>query len=546
MKLATTSRRKNTASSAGTQAVVQDTCPRADAVHDFITRHASKITGVLRGFDRLLFRGHLTRLNFAEGVEAFLRRQGVLKKDFGALAEQVTAMIRQEAESVAAAVGRPTTYLESSTVRKEDVARRLLREHPVESGLVAVLSCVEPCVTWQMFRSKEAKTQELRRRPGKCLHLYFYFLDPEFGWSHVRVQTWMPYTVQICFNGREWLANQLDAAGVEYRRADNCFLSLGDVDRAQQIMDRMIAMPWRRVLDRFVSTVSPVLDLIAEQAFGSYRWALHQCELATDVMFKSPDDLAALYPNLARFAITDLGSKDTMRFLGKPLTTTYRGEVVTNYKVRPEGICVRHSAGGNSIKMYDKQGSVLRVETTTNKPGEFKSRRRAEGDPDSEAKMRPLRKGIADIKARALASAKANDRYLDSLATVDSDRTVEDVLAKVLDRTEIGGRMVRALKPWSDPDVSLLRAIGRGEFVTNGFRSRDIATLLGVPVPTDPEQRKKFMAKLSRQLRLLRAHGVIRKIEGSHRYSVTKPGRTLITATTAALDASISKLKQCA
>lgn len=536
----------STASSAGTQVVVQYTCPRADAVHDFITRHASKITGVLRGFDRLLFRGHLMRLNYPAGIEAFLRCQGVLKKDFGQLAEQVTAMIRQEAESMAAACGRPTTYLESSTVRKEDVARRLHREHPVESGLVAVLSCVEPCMTWQMFRSKEAKTQELRRRTGKCLHHYFYFVDPEFGWSHLRVQTWMPYTVQICFNGREWLANQLDAAGIEYRRADNCFLSLGDVERAQAIMDRMVTMPWRRVLDRYVSTVSPVLELIAEQTFGSYRWALHQCEVATDVMFKSPNALAALYPSLARFAITDLGSKDTMRFLGKPLVATYRGEVVTNYKVRPEGICVRHAAGGNSTKMYDKQGSVLRVETTTNKPGEWKRRRRADGDPDSELKQRPLRKGIADIKPRAQASARANDRYLDSLATVDIDRTVEDVLGKVLDRAEIGGRSARALKPWADPDVSLLRAVGRGEFITNGFRSRDVAGLLGVEVPADPAPRVKFMAKLSRQLRLLRAHGVIRKIEGTHRYLVTKAGRTLITAATAALDASISKLKQCA
>lgn len=515
-------------------------------MHDFITRHASKITGVLRGFDRLLFRGHLSRLNFAEGVDAFLRRQGALKKDFGMVAEQVTAMIRQEAESLAVTLDRPTTYLESSTVRKEDVARRLLRERPVESGLVCVLSCVEPCMTWQMFRSKEARTQELRRRTGKCLHLYFYFLDPEFGWSHVRVQTWMPYTVQICFNGREWLARQLDDAGIDYRRADNCFLSLGDVARAQLIMDRMTTMPWRRVLDRFVSTASPALDTIAEHALGSYRWALHQCEVATDVMFKSPAALAALYPSLARFAITDLGSKDTMRYLGKPLVATYRGEVVTNYKVRPEGICVRHAAGGNSIKMYDKQGSVLRVETTTNKPGEFKSRRRAEGDPDSEAKMRPLRKGIADIKARVRESVKANNRYLDSLATVDSDRTVEDVLAKVLHPAEIGGRRVRALKPWSDPDISLLRAISRGEFVTNGFRSRDVADLLGTSLPVDPAARRRSMAKLSRQLRLLRAHGVICKLEGTHRYRLSQSGRTLITAVTAALDASITKLKQCA
>lgn len=515
-------------------------------MHAFITRHAAKIIGVLKGFDRMLFRGHLCRLNFVEGVESFLRRQGVLKKEFGELAEQVTAMIREEAEAVTTALGRPMKYLESSTIRKEDVARQLLREHPIAGGLVGVISCVEPCMTWQMFRSKEAKTQELRRRTGKCLHLYFYFLDPEFGWSHVRVQTWLPYTVQICCNGREWLGRQLDAAGIEYRRADNCFLSLGDVDRAQEILDRMVSLPWRRVLDRFVSTVSPVLDLIAEQADGSYRWALHQVEFATDVMFKSPQALAELYPSLARFAITGLGSKDTMRFLGKPLVETFRGEVVTNYKVRPEGICVRHGVAGNTIKMYDKQGSVLRVETTTNKPGEFKSRRRAEGDPDSEAKMRPLRKGLADIKPRVAVSDRANDAYLGALASVDSDKTLEDVLATVLDRASIGDRQVRALRPWSHPDVAMLRAIGRGEFITNGFRSRDVAQLLGSIVPVEADSRRMFMAKLSRHLRLLRAHGVIRKVQGTHRYRVTNAGRTLITAVTSALDASIAKLQQCA
>ncbi len=462
------------------------------------------------------------------------------------MAKSVTALIRQEATSIATAADRPTKYLQSSAVRKEDVAREFLREHPVERGLVCVLSCVEPCTTWQMFRSKQAQTQELRRSFGKCLHFYFYLLDPELGWSHVRVQTWMPYTVQIYCNGREWLASQLDVAGLGYQRAENCFLSLDDVERTQQIMDRMVTLPWRRLLDRLVSQVSPILDLVAKHASGSFRWGLHQCEYAHDVMFKRPDDLAALYPPLARFAITDLDSRDTMRFLGKPLVATYRGEVVTNYKHRPEGICVRHATGGNSIKMYDKQGSVLRVETTTNKPGEFKRRRRAEGDPDSELKMRPLRKGLADMKARAAESAAANDRYLDALATVDSDRNVNDVLSSVAAPAEIGGRRVRGLRPCANPDVALLRAIARGEFITNGFRSRDILPLLHQLPEADPDFRRKLTAKLSRHLRILRAHGVIEKLEGTHRYRVTRPGRTLITATTAALDASITKLKQCA
>jgi hypothetical protein len=515
-------------------------------VHSFIARHASKITGVLKGFDRLLFRGHLRRLNFPEGITGFLRRQGVLLKDFGEFAQQLTTMVRDEVARVAELTGRPAAYLESSAVRKEDAARRLLAKHPTKAGLVCILSCVEPCMTWQVFRSRKAQTQEVRRRSGKCLHHYFYFLDPTFGWMHVRVQTWIPFTVQICVNGREWLANRLDEIGLGYRRADNCFLALEDTAATQRVMDQMVSLPWSRTLDRFVTAVNPVLDDIQKHSLGSYHWTLHQCEFATDVMFKSTGDLANLYPRLARYAIADLGSRDTMRFLGKQLVETFRGEVVTTYKHRPEGVCVRHAASGNSIKMYDKQGSVLRVETTTNNPSQFKFRRRAEGDPDSELKLRPMRKGVADIRPRATASAHANARYLDALAAVDSDRTLEDVLQKILQRAELGDRKVRALKPWSDPDVELLRVIGRGSFITNGFRNRDILPLLLVASPDDPVAHRKAAAKLSRHLRLLRAHKVIRRVEGTHRYVVTAQGRLLIAAVLAALEASVSKLKQCA
>ena len=41
-----------------------------------------------------------------------------------------------------------------------------------------------------------------------------------------------------------------------------------------------------------------------------------------------------------------------------------------------EGVCVKHYLEENSLKMYDKQGSVLRVETTINQPRRFKVYRR--------------------------------------------------------------------------------------------------------------------------------------------------------------------------
>src|SRR3970282_979755 len=163
-----------------------------------------------------------------------------------------------------------------------------------------------------------------------------------------------------------------------------------------------------------------------------------------------------------------------------------------------------------------------------------------------ESKPRPLRKGTADMRLRAEVSAQANARYLQALAAVDHDRKLQDLLAAVLVRAEIGGRKVRPLAPWSHPDLDLLRAIGRGEFIANGFRNRDLLPLLCHDAASDPHTRRRASACITRLLPLLRAHRLIRKIEHTHRYQLTHRGRQLVTAVLTASEASINKLKQCA
>jgi hypothetical protein len=292
-------------------------------VRQFIARHADKITGVLSGFDRIICRGHLLPLCHEGGVHGFLARQGVLLKDFGRFVETVTAMIRDAAAGVVDARDRPIRYLESSQTSKEELARALLIEHPIRSGPICLLSTLEPCSSWQVWRSRERKhPQELRRRRTKCLHLYTYFLDPEFGFGHVRVQTWMPYQVQIYVNGREWLGRQLDRVRMSYRRADNCFPHLADPDRAQRIFDHMLDLPWRQLLDDLVRRANPALASIIDAVGASYYWTFHQTEWASDVMFRDAEQLSALYPDLVRHALTNFSSEDIMRFLGKRLTPT--------------------------------------------------------------------------------------------------------------------------------------------------------------------------------------------------------------------------------
>jgi len=515
-------------------------------VRQFINRHADKITGVLSGFDRLVFRGRLLPLCHESGVRSFLHSQGVLLKHFGKFVESVTAMLRDAAIEVTDRLNLPVRYLNSSHISKEDVARAFLAERPRISGPICLLTATEPCWSWQVRQSKAHEhPQLLVRRFTKCLHHYHYFVDAELGFGHVRIQTWMPYTVQICINGREWLGRKLERLRLVHSRADNCFPHLASPGRVQEIFSRMLALPWPRLLGGVVARANPALASIVDAVRSDFYWVVHQAEWATDVMFSDPATLARCYPALVRHAVTDFRSPDVLRFLAKTRASSYRGEVTTDYKQRVEGIRVKHTARRNSVKMYDKAGTVLRVETTVNHPGDFKVRRKAQGQGDSSRRLRPIRKGIADLRHLACAAQRSNSAYLDALSVVGDTKTVADIVLPVTARASIGDHPVRGLRPWSEPDLFLLQAVGRGEFVVNGFRNREILAHL-FPGDHEPDQRKKLAAKVTRLLRLLRAHGVIERIAGSHRYRVTIAGRRLIATVVAAAAAPLSLLKQSA
>ena len=196
------------------------------------------------------------------------------------------------------------------------------------------------------------------------------------------MQTWFPFAIQICLNGREWLARQLDSLGVSYERLDNCFLEVADWQQAQSLLDQQVEFAWPAALQRIAARIYPTFAEVFGDYPVAYYWTVYQSEWATDVMFRSSRALAALYPRLVEAGIGTFASPDVMRFLGKKLHGNFAGEVISDYRRRREGIRLKHWMGANSIKMYDKHGRSLRVETTINDPSPFKIVRAAEGNPD--------------------------------------------------------------------------------------------------------------------------------------------------------------------
>ena len=276
---------------------------------------------------------------------------------------------------------------------------------------------------------------------------------------HLRLQMWVPFTIHVCLNGREWLARQLTQAGIGFDQRDNCFVDVDDLAQAQALLSEQLRTNWSRTLDGLVTRLHPAHQTLFTAPPLDDYWSAEETEWATDVLFRSPAALAAVYPNLLRHATTTFGSRDVLRFLGQPpvVNRTTTREIVSSTLTRPEGTRVKHAINRNSIKMYDKQQSVLRVETTINDPRDRKVYRPKEGDPDGPKSWQRLRKGVADLHRRAEISQKSNERYLEALAAVDHDQPLGEVVRPVCQPTEFQGRRVRALQPLAPTPLSILK-----------------------------------------------------------------------------------------
>jgi len=514
----------------------------------FIAKYAPQISGFLEGFDRLRLRGTLRSLYCPTVLEAYLCAQHVKFQDFGAFVERTTDKVKAAAAALAEKLARPVVYVGSSGVRKEDLVRDLAREDGIQEGLIGILKSVEPCQAYRIRRRPEGPGFEFHLEVRKCLHFYFYLAHPRFGFMHLRLQSWLPFQVDVCLNGRHWLGRQLDAAGIAYGKRENAMVWVEDVARAQALLDQQIKTDWRRALNGLLTQTHPMAAEICRPLNLEYYWSVSESEYASDVLFQKPEELARIYPSLVHHAVRSFGSADVMRFLGRkvPLTTgrvfpQFRGEIISDLKHRPEGIRVKHQVQGNSIKIYDKQGSVLRVETTINRPTEFRVYRRPETQPQAAKSWRVLRRNVSDLPRRAQISRAANHRYLAALAAVSGTIPLFEWAQAVCRPIRRAGRRHRALNPLGARDGALLEIINRGEFALNGLRNRDVRARL-YPRPADPQTKRRQANAVTRQLVLLRAHGLIAKVSHTHRYIVTEKGRVTITALLSARRADVDKL----
>lgn len=484
----------------------------------FIERHHDKIQGVLSCFDRIILTGTIPGICYAEGMTRYLFCHGIRIFDYPRWAQPLREQIRQNAEALAAQNGLPIDFIRKNNFRKEQRIQEILAQRGDHPGLVHIFSAMEPCPSFTPWHDKNTHKTFLKFDSGKCLHYYFYFIDAHLGLCYFRVPTWAPFRLQVYFNGHNKLAAQLAQKGIHAAMLDNCFVTLDDFGRAQELADDLNVKRIHQILDRYARQFCPVI----RQFQQGYHWSILQAEYATDLVFRRQSDLAPLYDELVRTAIHAVKADNIATFLGRRLHGNYQDEMGNDFNTRIQGTRIKHHMGPVAIKMYDKHGLVLRIETTVNDLSFFKHHRRVEHrDGTHDMKCAPLPKSLYSMTVLAELLAAANRRYLDFLSALDDPGSAPKDLEKMARPVSDQGRSYRGFNLFDGDDLDLFQAVLRGEFNISGMSNRRIRKhLVG-----------KTSHQISRMLKRLRMHGLIKKIGQTYKYYLTKFGhRIMVTA----------------
>jgi hypothetical protein len=496
-----------------------------DSTNAFLTKYTSRIAFTLDCFDRVIFKGHVRRFCFRAGVRDFVDYSlRIPRIDFMPWAKVQSQRIVDRAHAIAAEENRPYIFLRGAR-RKDELVDGVLRENPVREGLVCVLGCVEHCPSFKLIRAKDRPDFVFAMPPAQVF--YFYWLDPRLGLIHVRVPTLFPWSIQVAVNGHDHLARQLSRAGIGFVQEDNTFVELDDPARAQQLADRFIREDWPRRLRALALRVLPPLSDVLV-GFEHY-WVVDQAEHATDVVFSSRDKLAELFPRLLDHAVLHFQAADILGFLGRRLYAHYDGDVFTNCKKeRIPGVRIKHRVRNNWIKMYNKRGRVLRVETVINNPREFRVRRKRLRNGVPRMVWSPMNKGVCNLYQYQQASRAANARYLAALAPVEPPPEALRDLHRLGESCQHAGRGYAGFNPARPRDLELFQVICQGQHLLRGFRNADIREPL-FGQSGDPPQQRRRSAATGRLLKRLHVRGLVLKIPHTRRWHLSQRGRELLT-----------------
>ncbi len=484
----------------------------ARSVADVLDEH---VTLEVECIDRMYLNVYQPRLQHVNGVVWFFRGHREATFASSALMDPITKDF----------VGAIHRFCRDTSVplvdfargqRKDDLAHEYLVEFEAAAGSEGVLFVGRAQEKTPLFRTEKRRNPVtgasypwIVRSTGVVNHFYFYCVDADFGPFFLKFCSYFPYNAKLCINGNEWAKRQAAKAGIGFEALDNGFAACEDPAALQKICDRLSPAKIDALLRKWLARL-PHPFTRADRAAG-YRYDLSvlQAEFSLTQMLDRPLSGRVLFEEVIRENL-DIGRPDKIglvfarqiRTRGKhPTPGRWRTRVLTEGVTPSLHVDYKH----NKIKQYHKEGRALRTETTINDSRDFN-----------------IGKRLCNLPALAQVGFMANRRLL-KVERLTTDPTIGDhAFRAVADPIVVGSQRASALPFDSARTQALLTAMLIFRLLPHGFRNSDLRAHLASLLGLDPSLMTQ--GRMSYDLRRLRLHGLIQRIPGTHRYTVTDHG----------------------
>ena len=494
---------------------------------NILEQNKEKINGILETFDRMIINGYILQLCNYRQFLYYLIQNDIKLKDFDKFALSQTEILCNHIDKYIKDNNCKTIYLNSGKIDKNEIVMNELNKKDNKTGLITVLSAVEVCNTMTVKPNKETQKLEVTQK-----HYYFYYNDDEFGLMYLKIQTWFPYNVQIYINGREYLSKILDKNNIKYEMYNNSFSYIEDFNKAQELANNILNQKISDSFDGLVNQINNLLPNINKIFSASYYWCIDQCEFATDINFKSREDLNNIYKTLVETTYFTFSSEDIYSFFGRNVNYISHfksGEIVSDLRHRYQGYRIKFKINNNQIKMYDK-GNNLRIEVTINNPKDFKVLKEKERIIEhkeivKEKVWTPMGKSISNLYRYVEISKSITKRYIEALPEIDLNKPTLSEIKNISEKIEVNDKIISGFNLLNKETLKVLQVISNGKYLINGFTNKSIRKEI-----FDESDSKYVINKTTRLLYKLKCHGIIKKVARKNKYYLTTNGRNLISS----------------
>ncbi len=468
---------------------------------------ASHVTLELESLDRLYLNVYQPKLQTPRAVFYFLREHygegAVSSHQMKAITEQFLQNIddyafEHQIEVITFAKGQ----------RKEDLAAKYLATFPGTEGVLFIGKAQEKVRT---FRTEGRRNERGETYPwivdstAMVNQYYFYAVDEDFGPFFLKYSSYFPYGAKLCFNGHEYLKRQLAKEGIGYEELANGILSCDNPRRMQSLADGLTPRRIERFLRKWQDRLPCPFSTRQQVAGYRYEASMCQVEFALTQVVDRPVHGRIFFEEVLRENL-DLGRPDNMQLIFEHRVT--KGTPVSfRTRVVREGVIpsLHVDYKSNRIKQYFKECHALRTELTVHNPRDF-----------------GLGRSLANLPALRELGFQTNRRVLRVQTTSQDFAMSEELFREVTGPRRVGDQRASALR-FGDPKVqALLGVLVMFRLLPCGFRSRDLREHIAPLLGDDPSQWTQ--GRLTYQLRRLRLHGLIERVPGSTRYTVTERG----------------------